>query len=734
MANDIEIDFSNIPDVEIDFAGIPDFEEEKPGLIEKVTQTFFPATLEAGKRVVSEAAEGATIRQTKLAEIDSIRTEAADAGRELFKDEERKIFTLGMQAATATPTLKAPGLAEPLEDILGSLERIVGAVKVGGFQTPEGKSKLQAFIDELGDREASLFKGTKQDLRESDAPLALKVLGEIGLGVVSDPLSVIGGIRSLLRIPKVLARTSKGSLKKASAEGLDVSTDIVEDVAKIAPEGAVQKGKVTGLEITPGERALVTGKKDPALLAREAKAREAFPGKVEALQAERAGFLSQKVQKASDDAGLTGLLNASDEITGEIATNFEKAFNRVKKQTSAEFTAISKATSKAKVGADDLSEANKALNNFELGGRKVVPQKSIARSADQLTKDEVFSLIQKNEFNPAGLYDIRGNPVVKGAAGKITRDNKLLNISEAVSEKIDDLTSLLSRKDISFDDLRALRSQLREAIPRRGNDVFTISELRKQYTELMKSHLRRVGGDDLVERFVKNDALFSTDASVMKQLSRSFYRESFDQATKKTTLKLREPQDILARMTKGGTAGRKIEQLQSVLPDDAFKQLQNAYFNKIIEESLEGGLLNSKKLLRAVEKRRADSTVWNKIFSQENKNALADLLQDAVIIEKLKAFKTPAAQATFLARLKKSSDPVVRWMMFHRSPAKFLAVQAGKTIGDVALRRFKQRRAVDFFREVEPSSLLTPLKVSGSLLAPTVGLQSVRTGLRERPE
>jgi len=680
-------------------------------------------------------------------------------------------LTLGPPEEAGTlPTLTAVGKSteqkgvdfgtDLLTDILSIPERFLGAFFeenkqkfLNEFRDEKNQVKIKSFSEEIQDPNSSLLKGTKKALAESDAPAALKILGTIGLGSVADPFSVLGLVSGLSKTGKAIVKAGARKITP-SGTAIDLAEDITEQVGKIAPEGATIPKKVKGIETTPGEQQILGKTPDEDIIQLEALKRKQAPGAVERIQKSREGFLQNKLDEVVDRSGIRDLQLGAEELTGDVAKGFDFAFQKNAKEVKKIFNEVEKVGNIRQIDAGLLKNAKNNVEEIELGGVKIFSGGPKVRSVDELTQAEVSSLAKAGKFaeiKKGNFFDESGQ-LVTGASGKVEKltsaDLAKAGITKPVASKVDEFKDVLGGP-ISYSQLKNARNsifQVESMLNRIGagpNDFKVLKQLRKEYTEVMENHLRNVGGEDMVEQFRKVNNTFGDETKgSFKVLEKNFYAK--DPITKK--LKLKSNKEIFDSVTSGKDVAFKLDQLKKVIPEESYNQLRNAYFNNLMEKSVKGGSLDPKKFLSVMEKTKKDPALWDELLTPVMKDDLADMITDAVVIERLAKFKTPKAKEVALSSmLKGGGSGFMRWAIWH----KFGAIPAGifslvnKGAQKAALN-LETKQAVDFFKGVAPIQFKKALVAGGKtaaqqgIIAPTRKIieetKQTQEFLSEQPE
>lgn len=590
-----------------------------------------------------------------------------------------------------------------VSDVFSLPERSLGAL----VNSDEDRTILQ----ELGDPEASITKELKKKLRESGANGAVKFLGEMGLSLVSDPLFIGSLVKSGVKGVVSVAKAAKKPFIPAKTS-VKVSKEVQDQVELLAPKEANVPTSIKEIDMTPGERQLIGGITDEATLAAEAVARQKAPGAVEKIQKAREGVFPARVESRIDASGVKDLAVGSETLTGRVVNSFDGAFNANKKAMEKTFEKVEKIGNSAPIDKVILQEAKQSVESL-LPGRPFVERKF--RKATELTDSEIANLVRKNEFNPRSVFDESGRPVNPRDAARLSTkptisdaDLEMAGISKPTLEKINNFSEIMREPALTYSQLKNARGAIKGVETQlagrmRPADKFTLNNIRQHYTNLMGKHLKNTD-KEAFDVWKNNDALFSQESKEgFKTLRDNFY-------TKEGNLKTGpEAFDSVIGSKK---AAQKMAALKERLPPAAYEELQNAYFNRIIEGSFKNGILDSKKFLRSIEKFGKDPQLWDYILTPQANDVLADLIVDAVTFEKLAKFKTPKAVETALKSLMKGlgSQGIKYgiWRMFGGVQVAAFSI-AQKTLAK-GVAKTEARQAVDFFKGVDSPSFMKSFK------------------------
>ena len=652
---------------------------------------------------------------------------------------EGELPSLGVTGTVSSKESFQRGMAV-IGDSFSLPERVLGAIAA------QVKGTDATILEELGDPNSSLFKGTKEKLRNSDTNGVLKFLGEAGLSIVSDPLF----LASIAKTPVVAGAKGikKGLEKRIASEtsegGLTVNQALRDQTGKIVPGGKVPD-KIKGIDATPAEKLDIAGIPDEALLQREGNLRLLAKGQVETLQKTRAEAFPGRIELKR--TGIDDLLQGSGDLTGKVAKNFDqelKAFDKVTnegmlkvKRAAGTSTLIDDVTNKSIDDLNDLlPESGKILRAEKAASEKIVKKQKL-RTITDLSNQELLDLGGDvlNERVKKGFFDEAGKPLSgqeviaakkvdeiitgldkpKKAPAISSVDLKRNGISDVTAKEVQDAIELFRTKP-TFQELRDTRKAIR-AVEKglfnpRPKDLSTLSTLRKTFTKAMEEHMESVGGQEARKLFRSVDDEF-IDKVGIRTLKKTFYEDVINDSGKQVTA-LKKPHKIMESLLGGETATLKLSQLQKVIPEQSFDELRKAYFNSIFEKASTGtgGIISPEKLINTVEKFSKDTRLWDTLLTPEMKDVLSESVLDAFVLKNLKKFKTPQAIESSLSKtLKSAGSGGMRFALFRMfGGGKAALFQAARWMLQRSVKSGEAKRATDFFQSVDSPKLMEGLK------------------------
>lgn len=152
----------------------------------------------------------------------------------------------GQQAPLGNIAKTAVGVARVASDITSIPKRAIGAAT--------GQAEGDTFLKRMADPESGLLRSARQAIAQSDAPMAMKILGTLGAGIAEDPLTYLAGIVKASQIGKYNANV----LPKAT-QGLKISGEVADASAMQAGRKGVSTGVVSGIPFSRGQQAALTG-------------------------------------------------------------------------------------------------------------------------------------------------------------------------------------------------------------------------------------------------------------------------------------------------------------------------------------------------------------------------------------------------------------------------------------------------------------------------------------------
>jgi len=472
---------------------------------------------------------------------------------------------------------------------------------------PEG----QTFMQGLADPNSGIFRKVRKAIDKSDNNEASKIVLTLGVNIVEDPLTFLSGAFS---VANKIAKPGK------MGKRLDVAKEIIpvsEELAKeFAPKAGLKgkPGRTTKMPVTPAEEVYVsTGNLPKKVGTIEAKARAQTPA-AEVIKAERTQQRINELSNLSAKHGFDSI--GKEQLTENIVKRFDTEMARFKSKASKIFDNIESSANPVPVQKRHYKNAKRnIINALELEppkpGRKMTAEEIIKERPD------VFDL-------PEGKRVELMKKLKEGTPEKFDLPRKEhMRVSKEVHNQISGLLDDLDNGQLSYKKIKNIRGSLDEITPSAANDVRYIKAVRKQVTEMMERHLGDIGGPELIKTFRDANELYTKSGSY-KKLKNLFYNK---EGTKVA------PEYVLNKITsvRNKEASQILADIKDILDEDSFKVLSNAYWNKLIQEGTENGVVQGKKFVKILN--RQDPTVFNYIFDDDIANDLWNIAKDATIDE-----------------------------------------------------------------------------------------------------
>lgn len=472
---------------------------------------------------------------------------------------------------------------------------------------PEG----QTFMQGLADPNSGIFRKVREAIDTKDRSKASKILLTLAVNILEDPLTFLTGAVSVA-----------GKLGKAgkTAKSLNVAKEsipIAEEVAKeFAPKAGLKgaPGKTTKLPVTPVEEAYFsTGRLPKKVGAIEAKARARTPA-AEVIKSERTQQRISDLKNLSAKHGFDSI--GKEQLTENIVKKFDTEMARFKSKSNKIFDGIESSANPVPVQKKHYQDAKKnIITALELEP----PKPSRKMTIEEIIKErpDVFNM-------PEGKRAELIKNLKEGAPKRFELPRKeRMRVSKEVHNQISELLNDLDVGKLNYKEIKNIRGSLDEITPSAANDVRYIKAVRKQVTEMMEKHLGDVGSVDLINTFREANELYTKSGSY-KKLKNLFYNK---EGTKVA------PEYVLKKITsvRNKEASQILADIKDILDKDSFKVLSNAYWNKLIQEGSENGVVQGKKFVNILNKQ--DPTVFNYIFDDDVANDLWDIAKDATLDE-----------------------------------------------------------------------------------------------------
>ena len=563
--------------------------------------------------------------------------------------------------------------------VLEGPKRYLGAL----LNREEGLTILQ----EMSNPDAGLGKQLRQVVRNSDQPGAIKFLEEMGISIVEDPLTYVTGLLSTVN-----KSVAAGKLTKS---GLELSEQAKKAVLRPGLKGKAAEGVDPAL-FTRAERELVgKGEVPTKIAAKEAKARALVPEIGEELKAARIENVSNKIKEFQQKSGFLEI--GAEDLTADVAGDFDKAFKKFRATVEPKYKRINLEADKKFMTEAQNQELSSALKSV------IAP--------DESDLSALSSKLQSGSIN-ADEY----NKLFKLTDGKLTSslsdgDFKDLGISKKVFTEIAENAARAGKGSVTFKNMqhrRNLLGKMRRAAFRDENagmrDVKVLGEGYDALTRSMENHLRSIGGDDLVKTWKQADEVFSDAAGSYKKLRDEFYVK-----TEKGKMELKPPETILRSLTNSTNknAAVNLSKLKTLLSDESFNTLRNAYFNDMIQKASVNGVVDPKKFLQLANKQK--TWAWNDIFTKEMADDVADILQDAAaddIAKTLNRVKTGAAKPQAVkSALNRLTGAGYRFMLWTGRIGLLSVTFGAKLLADSIMRKRAIKSASEFLRDVNNDAL-----------------------------
>ena len=627
------------------------------------------------------------------------------------------------EETTSLPVLEASTVDDPnrtygegstalkvLADVAGISERFLGAT----FNRDEGRT----FLEEMSDPQSSITKAAQKAVAEGDDAMAIKMLKLIGLGFVSDPVNILSGIFAVAKGSKTVLKASikAGSkagkrqiISKTAEEGIELSGEIVGEIKRIMPQGKIPT-KIKGVDFTPGEQQVLTGGMDTDILRSEGRFRNSTPQALERFEKSKTSLMKGKFDEAMRVTGVSSLFEATATLPRKLGVNFRKSFDKFTEKAGKEFDKIEALSNKVTFSKKNIDEVVRRVKSFESRpGFKLLKDPPNLKTLDQLTQDEILKIVRNQHhnnklFDPETLLPATEDQI-KAFTNKATMtidDLSLAGVSRPVVNKYEAFIRILDNpKDLSYSGIKNVRGEIRNLknslIAKSTNaprDIYTLDYLEKSYTDLMRGHMKEIGGGELLNKFEKvNKAYIKKDAYTLIQ--KEFYNTSGE---------LKDAEDILKNLTTSTDAGNKIAKLKGLIPEPAFEELNKAYFNKIISESSSNGVIQPASLLKTVESRQKDISTWTSLMTKEMQDKMADLVTHAYILEKLKKLPTPLARENKLRSLiieGKGTSNIIRWAFWRMGIVAGAGLKGASILISKVLQSSESKLAAEFFEGVD---------------------------------
>jgi len=587
-------------------------------------------------------------------------------------------------------------------DIIDVLRRGVGAAIEKGtvplLPGVGGRDPGETFLEALADPKTGVFEEARSFIEKSDAPGAVKFLGDFGILLAEDPLTFIGGLIGAGRSGiKNIIKAAKGGPKE-----IKVAEEIVQQARIPGLKGEPSRVIIItdDVRFTPAEQFKIQGKdlKSPEgrkVLKTEVKLRKSSPQTAKDIEAGRARDISGRANLVREKHGFNDL--AVDRLVKEAGENIKSAQSKFRDEASGLYNGIEE--SAKKLGQVDEKILNDVKNSISEVG--IIP-----KSVDPTTVEEFRQLIKSGGLQTA---DGKG---FRLASQNVTADD--LGMTSEVFNFLKRRVTKRLAGDVDFSTLKSVRTELdkinskilKSPIPANFQDITALREVRKSLTEAMEGWLKK-SDPTLADEWKKTDAFFSANVGDLQALEKVFHTST---GTLRTPTQIVKMLDLQSPSKKG----LLISRMKQFLPPENFKQFQNLFFNDIIKKSSIGGEVKVGNLIETLNS--MPPTVYNEVFTQGMADDIADLLKDFIANKMVKELdlidRNPKA---FTKAVQNKMGRAGSFIAFRTGGiTTFLASEAGRTLFINFLKRTTSKKSDRLLRQVDEAALI-PAIVGGGL-------------------
>jgi len=226
--------------------------------------------------------------------------------------------------------------------------------------------------------------------------------------------------------------------------------------------------------------------------------------------------------------------------------------------------------------------------------------------------------------------------------------------------------------------------------------------------------------DDLAKKWKSSNEFASKNIQDFESLKKAFYAKDG---------KLKSPQVIIENLSAESikNQGNLIAQMKRLVDEDSFKQLQNLYFNNIMDKAVKvlpdgTRAIDPQKLINVMKKQKP--SVYNAIFTGKQADDIAGIVKDALAVDLANQIKVLDKTAKpFLKAMGQKLATMSDWMLIRRAGFGQLLVSA---TGRIALKKVfnirANKAAESLLRPVDPSKLTAGLAgfIKGGLTPVTI--------------
>lgn len=534
-------------------------------------------------------------------------------GLQTFKQEVGKAFQdpfavpepLGLEQTTSPegePVLTASGGQSNLEKIIGATAlrgltalgiptRALGAAvtDVNPFASEEDKGK--SFEEVFSDPQSGIFKEGRRIVDESDLPSAVKFIINLGISIPEDPMSLMTGL--------------VGAFGKATGK----------------------KAATSGLKFTPAEQAFVEsgGKSVPKKIAqKEITARTKVPELVTEIKQGRSEVISNKLGELREKHGLSTL--DQETIQSNLEAGVESGIGRYRQEAGKLYKSINEV-------ADPVSLTKEVKSDFEshllkMGlGKKSLPEGDRLEFLIKALQDGKAEFVQ----SPGG-----GAPRIqmKVGAGGIPSEVPALTASEmGISsgslKVLKDIQKSLD-SDLNLGRFRTLRSTLRDKQTEafragKANESRVLSDVLTKMKETIGKQMDEVaeisGNPNIKNEWMEADRFIAENADGIKIAKKLFFDSGGNQRT--------VPQ-LIKQFAKRDSRGQAIalDKMRKFFDEETIGNIQNLYFNNIIERATVKGNLSGIKMKQIIND--LPEQTFESTFTKSMRDDISELVGEAV--------------------------------------------------------------------------------------------------------
>lgn len=643
---------------------------------------------------------------------------------------------IGMKVPVGPIEKTAIGVGRVVGGALGTLSRFAGAAVHSPIDAGVG-----GLIDKMGDPEEGLLRTPREALSNSEAPDAVKAVGNMVMGGLEDPASYVGGV--FAKGGALSASKYNKSSKALASAPIQVSDDVVK-AAKLAGNRAGKaSGVVEGIPLTKGQQAALKGvpvDRDLEKVARlEAKIQaenqdiwqQMVKGQEQAV-AEKASNVRAKYNfnEASHSENAQSVVHRIVDSYKSRRDHLKANYNKIEAVAGSQPLQENDALQDAFATMDSHGFYQTRLTESPSNAGKMVSvpvfeKKRLVEGRHTVNTAEPTTEMVPNSASPTGkpmertVVDEAGEPVMRPTkvsyptVHEQTVKVKRPGLSErGVSETVADAVTSARRMvddDMSYGALKEARSiighHIGELRAKRGSygykDHEILTTIYAKLSNAMEEQIKKTWDEAAVKDWIAHDKMFSKQDDFRKIMK--VFRPSKDGNI--------IPEEAIRRITDSRNAENldalmsvKALQKEGALPAGTFEQIQNAVFNDVIARSSRNGVIDGDMLLKNAND--IPESFYNEIFSNGLEDDMAQLIMDATaqkMAHKLKIVEGSPNRGAQM--LRDAGGNAGMWALFVGGKKFWAGMKIAELAKKLAATR-SPKAAANYIRQVDNKSIV----------------------------